>query len=739
MVSGLALAEETPELSPTPTPTVSPTPEPTPAVPPTPTPAATSTPPPTPSVPPTPTPQPTQGASDTGAKDTGAGETGPTEPTGTIPDWVFDTKAQRWVEADKDSFIYDKEKGVWLSPKYYFNTRTGWYTTMADPANKTDELLTASSVVHTAFGDLEVGSSNWQLAKMMGIIGADGNPTGAAAVGISGTGAGSTNQGSISNKDQTWFDLTNLVSVINTLQSVSKSGDATADANTTVGDSVTGAASVIATLINLLSAAWSWSNGNLGYFMQNLFGNQTGDIMLKPTEAVTGGGGQLGASASNSDAGAGSMNQASVSNESGLEVNAKNSGSITNNVDLLAQSGDAVASRNTSAGDVQSGDAMAAVNIINMINSFINSGSSFFGILNIFGNLNGDILFPEGFLDSLFGGSSNSAGNDGTGPGSVNQAGIDNSSETSIENSSVYGINNNVTTTAQSGTAGLEANTKAGSARSGSAVTQNGLFNLVNSHIFGENAVLVIVNVMGHWVGRVMKVDGGKTMSALLTGNAQVSNNETGPDSVNQANVSNASRANIKQANEGTITNNVNVHAQSGDATARQNTEVGDVATGSAQAVSSVANIVNSALNVSHWFGVLVINVFGDWFGSVNEDTVAGTVASSEVTAGRGGGSAATAAAAPQLSSTGLVAGWMSNQGSSSAPVEEQSMPGMLADAATVVGGGSAIVAAASQAAAPIALAAKGESLNWLLIAAAALLLIAGACVSLDQRRRHRG
>ena len=43
-----------------------------------------------------------------------------------------------------------------------------------------------------------------------------------------------------------------------------------------------GAAGVIANLINLLASAWSWSSGNLNFFMQNLTGNQTGDLMLNP-------------------------------------------------------------------------------------------------------------------------------------------------------------------------------------------------------------------------------------------------------------------------------------------------------------------------------------------------------------------------------------------------------------------------------------------------------------------------
>src|SRR5262249_37346134 len=153
-------------------------------------------------------------------------------------------------------------------------------------------------------------------------------------------------------------------------------------------NAVTGAAGVVANLINLLASAWAWSNGNLTFFMQNVLGNQTGDITLSPTDSASGGGGQLGGWAQVAGSGPGSNNIVGVNNFNTLDVNAKNSGNIVNNVDANALSGNANAAGNTAAGNVASGQATAEVNIINMINSLINSGSSFFGILNIFGSLN---------------------------------------------------------------------------------------------------------------------------------------------------------------------------------------------------------------------------------------------------------------------------------------------------------------------------------------------------------------
>lgn len=744
----VAVADSTdPSVSPSPSPaaspSVSPDPSPSPSPSADPSPQPSSSPAPSPSVSPSPSSSPSASPSPSPSPKTGVdpaktgvdpAQTGPGGCQGVVPKWVFDTKSQSWVAADQGSFSCDQASGYWLSPKYYFNKQSGWYEIVPpDAAAKlSKDWITAPNVIHTQMGDLVVGSQDYQIAKAIGLL------DGPSSIVVNGTGAGSTNQATVNNSSQNWIDLTNLVNVINTLQSNATSGNVVANSNTQVGSAVTGAASVIANLVNLLASAWSWSNGNMSFFMQNFF-NLNKDLTLNPTESTTGGGGQMGGSATTTNTGPDSTNVAGVNNSASLNVNAKNTGNIVNNVALNAQSGNATATSNTMAGDVATGNAMAEVNIINLINSFINSGSSFFGIINLFGTTNADILFPNGFLNGLVASGaagSNAAGLSNTGAGSTNQAGVNNNAQATVNNTSLGTISNNVNTTAASGTASADSNTGAGDLSTGNASATQSLFNISNSSIFGDNAVLVIVNVLGHWVGKIMDLPGGTTESALLTGNATVGSNNTGPDSTNQTNVSNNSTANINQSSAGTITNNVNVNAQSGNANASKNTEVGNVSTGDAKAASSVANIFNSVLNVKHWFGVLVINVFGDWLGDVNDNTAAGN----SVPAGQGSGGAqmaasGIAAAMPKVGLLGLISG-SNNAGSGT--VSNDTAVGSGGG----TGGAKVLTAAASQPASAAAKAAsevaQTKDMSLALGLSAAGLLLAGALYSIDQKLKRR-
>jgi hypothetical protein len=610
--------------------------------------------------------------------------------------------------------------GLWLSPKYYYDKRIGWYEIMPAQAPIPNYMVTAPDVIHTSLGDLVVGSKDYEVAKGLGLL------SGSDGILIANTGPGSTNQGSVQNASKSWFDLTNMVNVINTLQNAAASGNTVASSNTQVGSDTTGAASVLANVINLLASAWSWSNGGLSFFMQNFFGNHTGDVTLAPTQTQTGAGGQMGGMAAISNTGSDSTNDASASSDATLDVNAKSAGSIVNNVKAGALSGNADASGNTAAGNVSSGNAVAEVNIINMINSMIASGNSFFGILNIFGNFNGDILFPKGFLDTATGsspvGGQGSVSLAGTGPGSVNQAGLSSSVAGTISSASVGGANNNITTAAASGGVNADSNTSVGSLRSGTASTTQSLFNLSNTAIFGDNAVLVLVNVLGHWVGKIMNIPGSATQSALLTGAATVGVNDTGVGSSNDAQVARNTTADINTQSTGTITNNVNVNAVSGDASAHRNTSVGDISSGDAKAASSVANIFNSVLNVKHWFGVLVINVFGDWLGDVNDNSPAGTVQSdapsrvvSEVSLSPSSAGSVIPGKIIAVSGGGI------SRGGSNVSSSAQS-------------GDHVLTAAASRPNDGPSMASKGNDTNVLFGLSAVVMLIAGGLAGLEKR-----
>jgi hypothetical protein len=647
--------------------------------------------------------------------------TGPCDPTGTIPAWVFNVSTNKWEQADQSSFTYDAKTGYWLSPKYFLNRQTGWYEIIppAQVAALPSNFVTAPNVIHTSLGDVVVGSKDYELAKALGII-----PSGSSA-NISSTGPNSTNQANATNSSQSWFDFTSLVNVMNTLQSTAKSGDVSATDNTKVGDAVSGAANVLANLVNLLTSAWSWSNGGLNMFMQNLFGNINGDITLTPNQtSATGGGSMSGSTISGT--GPDSTNGSNAANSTTLGVNAKTQGDIVNNVDLIAASGNASAGGNTSAGNVASGNATAELNIINLINSYISSGSSFFGVLNIFGNLNGDILFPSGFLNGAIGtdGSSNgAAGLSSTGPGSANTSSTTDSNSSNITSSSTNSIANNIDANATSGQANINNNSQAGSASSGSASTTGSTFNLANSNVMGDNAVLVIVNVLGHWVGKIMSLPGGgSSTSGLLTGNAQISS--TGPNSVNIATTSTANSAKITQSAAGSITNNAKVAATSGNASATDNTQVGDVKSGNAKVSTGVANIVNTVLNVKHWFGVLVVNVFGGWTGDVGNNTSAGNAPAP---------AAAPLAEASNVRSTvGTVSSALSVPTPEAAVIASNAVS-KPAVTAPVTG---QVLAAASQLTSNALGAAQTRNFNIIFWISSLVLLLAGAAAALERRLR---
>jgi hypothetical protein len=676
---------ESPSVSPSPAPSDSPEPSDSPA------PSAS------PSAEPSASPEPSPAESATGVdpNQTGAGGCG-----GVVPDWVFNTESGTWAEADKDAFSCDKASGLWLSPKYYYDKRMGWYKLMPASAPKADYLLTVPEVIHTALGDLVVGSKDYQVAQALGLL----NPADGITLGQ--TGPGSTNSARVADSGRSWVDLTSLVNVINSLQQTAKTGDVNAASNTQVGNASSGAANVLANLINLLASAWSWSNGSLNFFMQNIVGNQTGDLTLAPSEAATGGGGQLGTTPAGSP---------------DLQVKAQATGNIVNNLGVVAQSGNAAATNNTGVGNVSSGNASAMANIVNLISSMITSGNSFFGVLNIFGNLNGDVLFPQGFLNGL---TSSGTGQVAAGPG-----------QTTVDNQTTNAVANNVFTGAASGSVKADSNTQAGNLASGTSGTTQSLFNLSNTSVFGDNAVLVLVNVLGHWVGKIMNLPGGSSESALLTGNATVGSAGTDSNGLTTSSQTSSHEAQIAQSAVGTITNNIGVAAQSGDATASGNTKVGDVTSGNAQAGASVANIFNSVLNLKHWFGVLVINVFGDWLGDVNHDSEAGNP--SRAASGYGAGIPAPALASLATAGTNLPVAGTTAQ-SPSASSGPQVMAGESSGPVDGPTGATKVLAAHTATTAQPNAMQSGKNMSTLFGLSAIVMLVAGMLASIDRRLRRR-
>jgi hypothetical protein len=520
----------------------------------------------------------------------------------------------------------------------------------------------------------------------------------------------------ISNAQMTLLQNLAQLDATNTDNQQATSGNVSGSDSAQLGDATSGAAMAISNYLNLLNSMWSWASGGLTTFTQNLFGDQTGDINLDPTAANN----------SNTDA--------QINNTNNLTINNSPSASITNNITAGSTSGNVDLNDDASVGNATSGDADTDVNLINLINSSIGAGQSFFGMLNVFGNLDGNILFPAGFLTSA---TPSTVTQGGTSNDSNNTADVTNTNNTTVTNAPTDTFNNNIDTSAQSGAVNASDDAVVGNITSGSANTNSSLFNLLNTNVTGTNAVLVLVNVMGQWMGGIMDLPStGNSGSALLTSGAQITQNGTSNDSDNTADVNNTNNTTITNTPTDTITNNVNASAQSGDVTATDDASVGNLTSGNANVTTGIANLDGSTLNLSNWFGVLVINVFGNWTGGVNQADATGM-----------GSGATTATPVDAITAADLVnnisqavgtsqGGSVGTTGSATTANTTTSSV-LLASATTPSSSSTNGLAPVPTVSAKAASQAKNTSL--LIEIAAGALLIAGAIGSADRRlRNHR-
>jgi len=537
-------------------------------------PAAPSTPPPAPD--PAPLPEPT-----------------PTPAPATPPPAPSTPGPQQPNGASASTYHYNPETGLWENEYYTW-----------DPVTRQTRPKKAQPYSYNpATGRWD--SKEWVYNPASGkyqpnIVSVEQPPAGSILLPTSSSQpAGPNNQVNNSERNSGIFDLFYDARISNVLVSNARSGDATISFNTKGGSATTGTAQSMATILNLLQSASNLGSGGLATFISNIYGDVQGDLYIDPAALANA---QL----------SGTSSQAN----NDIKINSSASAQINNDIDLSASSGNALVEGNTTAGNATSGNANAVANLVNIINSMAMANQSFMGLVNIYGNLDGDILLPPGFLESLLASNAPTT--------TIDTSQIQNS-EILANFTDNQSINNNVTLGAVTGQANVTKNTTAGNATSGNAKTNLTLLNLTGKQVVGKDCLLVFVNVLGNWVGLIMNAPNGATAAALGGG---LSQNST-LDNLNlEANMTNNSQ----------INNNINVNASSGDATVSGNTKVGNATSGNATASVNLANIINSQISLSDWFGILFINVFGTWNGSFGIDTVAGNKPQTPTAGGMGGG-----------------------------------------------------------------------------------------------------
>ncbi len=482
--------------------------------------------------------------------------------------YTWNPTTKQTAPKQEQNYSYNPETKKWDTTEYKYNATSGKY----EPNVKTVERVPANSDSPAKAGtrDQTTTTGNIELDETANVNTNNDNDSSEIKNDTSNTGA---------------FDLFYDANISNTIDSKAKTGNATVSGNTSAGNATTGDALAVANVVNMLQSLWGdFREEGFVPFVQNIFGNVVGDLFIDPGSLAPG-----------------SNNSVNSAQNNQIEVNIANDSTINNNIDLTAQSGNAAVTQNTQGGNATSGSATAMANVVNMINSIIGSGQSFFGMLNIYGNLEGDVLLPQQFLHNLL--ASNA-------PSVTFDAAKVSNQEVLANFTDNQNINNNVELSATSGKATVSNNTTGGNATTGDAATKLTLFNLTGKQIVGSDSLLVFVNVLGEWVGMIVNAPDA---TAAALGSANIA--ETNPSNT-------TATANV--VNNSTINNNIKASAASGSATVAENTTAGNATTGAASVAANILNVTNSTINLSNWFGILFINVFGSWHGSFGINTAYG-------------------------------------------------------------------------------------------------------------------
>ncbi len=482
------------------------------------------------------------------------------------------------------TYSYNTATGTWDTNSWAYDEQAGAYAENKPAAPAQDPKPPVQSQATDIPTQSTSSSSSGDTGAIQTSAPGSDNKTGSANISALNTGPGSTNNAQNQNDQSQYFSNFFNASISGNINSNSQSGDASILHNTVGGDATTGDALSMATILNMIQSAWGSGELSPNLYTSTIQGGYTGDLTINP--------GDLGLT-----------NSSNNHPQTDLKVVSSQDASIKNDVNLAATSGNALVSNNTQAGDARTGDAAAVANIMNFINSSISANKSFIGVLNVLGDLEGDVLLPGDLTKHLLAANIPTA--------NIN---LSPSASLDITNENDFSISNEINTTATSGDAEVSHNTVGGNATTGNAETSITVFNLVGQNIVAENALLVFVNVMGDWVGFITNAPAGST-SAMLGCCAGTSSSD---DLLNGVDTE------ILSKNKFSIDNNINLSAVSGDATVSDNTVGGSAETGDAAAAANVLNVMNSSLSLSTWFGALFINIFGNWNGSFGTDTAFG-------------------------------------------------------------------------------------------------------------------
>jgi len=288
-----------------------------------------------------------------------------------------------------------------------------------------------------------------------------------------------------------------------------------------------------------------------------------------------------------------------------LNVNNDNDATIDNNIVIDVKTGANMISSTSGEAYIETGDINVVNDVLNIANLNVTGDDWFFAVVNIFGELEGDIILPAVSEDEEVASTEN-----------VLEEAVKNASTTDkqfvVANENAANVLNNIVINTETGS-----NTLASATESvivtGDTEINNNLFNLINYNITGNSWKFARVNVFGNWEGFIQGLP--DTYSYIEDENGITIYNSFLDDfSVSSKDYV---RFIVGNNNEATTTNNIEINATTGENSILDNMGISAIVSGGISIANNLLNFINSNFSGENW-EFSMVNVFGDWQGNLS-------------------------------------------------------------------------------------------------------------------------
>ena len=288
-----------------------------------------------------------------------------------------------------------------------------------------------------------------------------------------------------------------------------------------------------------------------------------------------------------------------------ISINNTNTGEIANDVIINANTGANLITNTGAESIIETGDINIASDVLNIANLNITGNDWFFAVVNIFGELEGDVILPP---PDMAGQADSEAAEDLNLAEAIEEIG-EHTAEVIITNTNNVNVMNNLSIEANSGENSISSGTSA-LIDTGNVNARAMAFNLINYNIFGDSWKFARVNIFGSWQGFINGLPDDYSYFEDEFGITVYSDILDDPELNEQFALLMADNDNYASS-----TNNVAIIANTGQNTILHGGDA-NISTGNINIYNSLLNFINSNFIGNNW-EFSMINVFGDWQGNL--------------------------------------------------------------------------------------------------------------------------